>query len=72
MKSGVGAAVVATVQARLCLVVIFAKKTLTVILHFTKQHNSENAADLVDFKPHGYSLSTIGWSLSAQRLTSKR
>jgi hypothetical protein len=41
-------------------------------LHFTKQHNSENPADLVDFKPHGYSLSTIGWSLSAQRLTSKR
>jgi hypothetical protein len=41
-------------------------------LHFTKQHNSENAADLVDFKPHVYSLSTIGWSLSAQRLTSKR
>lgn len=72
MKGGVGSAVAATVQARLCLVIVFAKQTLTVILHFAKKHNRQYAADLVDSKPHGYSLSTIGWSLSAQRLTSKR
>jgi hypothetical protein len=41
-------------------------------LHFTKPYNRQNATDLINSKPHDYSLSTMGWSLSAQRFTSKR
>jgi len=72
MKNGMVSAIITTVQARFCLSVVFAKKALTIKLHFTKPYNRQNATDLINSKPHDYSLSTMGWSLSAQRFTSKR